>query len=348
MRLEKLYNVFSSIKYKKLKQDFHYPLVALFAASGFLKIKWHLKTKDGYSFYVNRGDVPIWDEYFSSKNCTVTIDKNIFCILPNNKKIEKYHIEGTKNTIVKPSKHYYNSSNTPELILELERAEKRYFSQHGEDGVLEYIFSRIPTEHNYIVEFGAYDGICMSNSRYWIKEKNWSAYLIEADKRFFKRLEKLYQSTSNVTYENAMVDEDNINLLFKSAGVPEKFEILSIDIDSIDYYVWEALVDFTPKIVMIEYNSSILPDEEYIVPRDKVSELAGTHKENASALSYYNLAISKNYRLIYGELSGANLFFIHESYVKYFEPFNIMPKDVYQPPQFGLIAGGHAPNGRGY
>lgn len=348
MRLKNLYNIFSLRKYRKLKQDFHFPLVALLAVSGFFKIKWHLKTKKGYSFFVDRGDLPIWDEYFASVNCQVIIDKELFLIIPKNDAVKKYHIQGAKNTFTKQSKHYYRNTKTPALVLELEQAEKSYFSQHGEDGVLEYLFNRIPIEHKFIVEFGAYDGINMSNSRYWIKEKGWSAYLIEAHERFFSGLQKLYQNNPRVTYEKAMVDEENINSLFKNAGVPKDFEILSIDIDSIDYYVWEALIDFTPKVVMIEYNSTILPGEEYIVPRDKVFELSATDKENASILSYCKLAASKNYHLIYGELSGANLFFVHESCLKYFEPLNITPEDVYQPPQFGLIAGGSAPNGRGY
>jgi hypothetical protein len=34
---------------------------------------------------------------------------------------------------------------------------------------------------------------------------------------------------------------------------------LSIDIDSNDLEIWESLINFKPKIVIIEINSSILP-----------------------------------------------------------------------------------------
>ena len=153
----------------------------------------------------------------------------------------------------------------------------------------------------------------MSNSRYWIKEKGWTAYLIEADTRFYKGLSRLYKGHNRVKYQKAMVDENNINVLFKDADVPKDFEILSIDIDSIDYYVWEALTDFTPKVVMIEYNSSILPDKEYVVPRDKVFEYAGTEKEGASILSFFKLGKSKGYHLVYVNYQGQIyfLFMIH-------------------------------------
>lgn len=348
MRLSKLKNIFSISKFQKLNKDFYSPWKALLASSGMLKKDWKLKTKDGYIFNVNRGDVPIWNEYFSSDACEVVINKELFHIIPNNPEIKDYFIPGLNDTITTQKTHWFNSSKTSALVIELEKAEKSYFSQHGEDGVLDYLFKRIPIKHSFIVEFGAYDGLCMSNSRFWIKEKNWSAYLIEADNRFYKGLSGLYKGHSHVKYQKAMVDEENINILFKNAGVPEDFEILSIDIDSIDYYVWEALTEFSPKVVMIEYNSTILPDIEYVVPRDKVFEYAGTEKEGASILSFYNLGKSKGYHLVYGELSGANLIFVHESCMKYLDYPDISPEEVYQPPQFGVIAGGIAPNGRGY
>ena len=348
MRINRLKKLFSATKFNKLQQDFCSPLKALIASTGIFGRAWNLRTRNGYNLRVDRGDMPIWEEYFSGSNCRVVIEKDLFHIIPNKSEIKDYYVEGLKNTTTEPKSHYYHSSETPELVSELEKSEKSFFSQHGEDGVLEYLFNRIPVEHSYIVEFGAYDGICMSNSRFWIKKKGWSAYLVEADNRFYKKLSKLYRVDDNVTYQKAMIDEDNINRLFKEAGVPENFEILSIDIDSIDYYVWEALTMFMPKVVMIEYNSSIPPDEEYVVSREKVFDLAGTEKEGASVLSFYKLGKAKGYNLVYGELSGANLFFVHDAYMKYLDFPEIKPDDVYQPPQFGVIAGGVALNGRGY
>ena len=107
-------------------------------------------------------------------------------------------------------------------------------------------------------------------------------------------------------------------------------------------------MDFRPKIVIIEYNASIKPDKEYVAPKEKVLEYSGTSNEGASILSLCKLGKRKGYRLIYAELSGANLFFVSESLIDYFETDGFRPDEIYQPPQFGVLCGGSAPNGRGY
>lgn len=296
----------------------------------------------------DRGDMPIWSAYFNHKDCSVSIKDGLFQITPHSPGMKKYFIKGGEQCISYSPGRWNQSVRKKQLINFLESAEKSIYSQHGEDGVLEYLIKKTCEKHKYIVEFGAFDGIAMSNSRHFIKNKGWSALLIEADKKLYTRLECLYADHEKVALRNVMVTEKNINELFKGAGVPEDFDILSIDIDSIDYYVWEALTDYMPGIVIIEYNSSIPPDVEYIVSKDKMGRYTGTANEGASILSFYKLGQKKGYQLIYGELSGANLFFVHQSLLQNLNIEDITPEDAYQPPQFGLLAGGPAPNGRGY
>lgn len=149
----------------------------------------------------------------------------------------------------------------------------------------------------------------------------------------------------------SFVTPENINQLFTDAGVPADFDVLSIDIDSIDYFVWEGLTEYTPRIVIVEYNSAIPATEEYIAPRDEAIKLSGTSDEGASLLAYERLAKRKRYQLVYTELSGSNAFFIHESCKQYFPDTDwsqFTVENLYQPPQFGVLAGGKAINGRGY
>lgn len=149
----------------------------------------------------------------------------------------------------------------------------------------------------------------------------------------------------------SFVTPENINQLFTDAGVPVDFDVLSIDIDSIDYFVWEGLTEYTPRIVIVEYNSAIPATEEYIAPRDEAIKLSGTSDEGASLLAYERLAKRKRYQLVYTELSGSNAFFIHESCKQYFPDTDwsqFTVENLYQPPQFGVLAGGKAINGRGY
>jgi hypothetical protein len=348
MRLKGLNKFFSFSRYRKLQQDFKTPVLALRAAAGISGSTITLQTRSGETMQVDRGDLPLWEAYFKPRGCEVRVEQGMFHVLPINGSHPDYFIKGCSGGVTWNPGRWSKAADQDGFITWLQAREKSVCSQHGEDGVLEALMEKLPCPTNFIVEFGAYDGICMSNSRYFVDEKKWSALLIEADPRFYKKLSALYKGHPSVSTLKSFVTTENINALFTGAGVPKDFDILSIDIDSIDYYVWEALTEFTPRIVVVEYNASIAPDREYVVPEDKAIEYSGTSREGASILSLYMLGKRKGYRLLYAELSGANLFFLHESVVGYFEASGFRPEEVYQPPQFGVVCGGDAPNGRGY
>ncbi|MFQ5994990.1 MAG: hypothetical protein ACE5K1_07825 [Acidiferrobacterales bacterium] len=348
MKLRRLGQLFSFRRYNLLKKYFQNPLRALMASSGIFKRPQKLITRNNQVIAVNRGDLPLWEEYFTSRTCTVFPEGSLFRVVPNDSRFAPYHIKGNCQCFTfEPQRWNKNASRAP-LVRELELAEKSVYSQHGEDGVIEALLRHIPATYDYIVEFGAYDGITMSNSRYLIEDKGWSAFLIELDSRFYKRLASLYAENEKVTTLRAAVTPTNINRLFKQAEVPKDFDILSIDIDGPDYYVWQGLTEYRPKIVIIEYNSSIAPEREYVVPAQEAFARGGTDREGASFLSLYQLGKSKGYRLVYSELSGANLFFVHHSCAVSAEFTEVEPSLLYQPPHYGLLSGGTAPNGRGY
>jgi len=351
MRIKYLPNLFNLQRLTRLRRDFNQPFKALLACSGIFSGTYKLAAKDGSVLTVTGHDRPLWQTYFKPEKCDVRITDGMFRVTPSDHRLPAYSIPPGHNGLTfMPSRWNDAAANIP-IINNLQQSEKSIFSQHGEDGVIEALLKNIPIKHNYLVEFGAHDGINMSNSRYLIKEKNWSAFLIEGDKRFYATLSNLYQGYSRVKTQETFITPENIDDLFTQAGVPEDFDLMSIDIDSIDYHVWEGLNKFTPKIVIVEYNSTVPADVEYIVDRNDAIKLSGTSKEGASLLAYEKLAIRKGYQLIYTELSGSNAFFIHESCKQYFTDVDwsqLNTDSLYQSPQFGVLAGGKAVNGRGY
>jgi len=347
MRLNKLPGLLDLRKFLKLRQDFRRPWRALMAASGAFSSRFTLVTREGQNMTVDRGDLPVWRAYFSASDCQVKIEQGMFHILPTNPRHPDYFIQGGTNGFTwHPLRH--GNGQKPSLVGELEQQEWSVYSQHGEDGVIQALLQRIPVKHNFVVEFGAYDGIYMSNSRYLIEKQDWNAFLIEADPRFYGKLKVLYEGHPRVTIQKQFVSVENINQLFRDAGVPKDFEVLSIDVDGPDYYLWEALTEFEPRIVIVEYNSSIDAAKEYVVPEDKIFEWGGTAKEGASLRAFYNLGLRKGYQPVYSELYGANLFFVHRDVVDSFNIDGISPEALYQPPQFGELAGTAAASGRGY
>jgi hypothetical protein len=136
---------------------------------------------------------------------------------------------------------------------------KNIYSQNGEDGILEQLIKELGITQGIFCEFGASDGIKSSNTYNLIRNYNFSGMAIELDQSRYERCVANYRQFPQVqVLQGAVIYNDpqqNLNAWLKKGNLPYDFDILSIDIDCDDYYVWEGLTDFMPKIVIFETNS---------------------------------------------------------------------------------------------
>lgn len=187
----------------------------------------------------------------------------------------------------------------------------RVFSQLHEDGVLEFIFSVIsPKKKGYYVEFGAWDGEQLSNTANLRVNKEWTGLLLESDKEKVLSME----NREEINLHCEMVTSKNINTLFAKYDVPKNFDFLSIDIDSDDYYVWRALEDYRPRIVVVETNPGISNDLPLSIIEGHANTRCGYFGANLHA--FYNLAKRKGYQLL--TVNKWNAFFICDEEFKHF------------------------------
>src|SRR5688500_2385950 len=121
--------------------------------------------------------------------------------------------------------------------------ELRVFSQNGEDGVIAELLRRAPASHRWFVEFGASTGV-ENNCALLADVFGWSGLFMEGGSWEFERLERKYRGNHRVVTRQALVTPENVESLLRNAGVPEDFDVLSVDIDGADYYVWQALEAF--------------------------------------------------------------------------------------------------------
>lgn len=135
---------------------------------------------------------------------------------------------------------------------------KNVYSQNGEDGILEQLLKELEITNGTFCEFGASNGIDCSNTYRLIKEHNFSGIAIELDASRYQQCVNNYRAFNNVRVFHGGVfykDKDNdLDAWLKRGNLPYDFDVLSIDIDYDDYYVWEQLSDFAPKIVIFETN----------------------------------------------------------------------------------------------
>ena len=143
-------------------------------------------------------------------------------------------------------------------------------SQFGEDGVLAELLRRLGIERGWCCEFGAYDGVHLSNTRLLL-EQGWGGLLIEGEPGRFVHLQNSIADLDGVTGLNRMVGftaPDDLDTILDQAGAPEEPDLLSIDIDGNDYHVWAALERHRPKVVVVEFNPTFPNWVEFVQPAD--------------------------------------------------------------------------------
>jgi hypothetical protein len=133
-------------------------------------------------------------------------------------------------------------------------------SQCGEDGVIAAILDLLPETNRWCVEFGASDGRTGSISCTLIENRGYSAVLIEGNPSSFRQLQSLHGGNERVFAFNEYIGLDpsnSIETVLARTPIPFDFDVISIDIDSCDYHVWESMRIYRPRIVCIEFNPSI-------------------------------------------------------------------------------------------
>jgi hypothetical protein len=150
--------------------------------------------------------------------------------------------------------------------LPLNKFCKNIHSQNGEDGIIAEILNnlKLSTKKNlWCVEFGAWDGIYLSNT-FALVENGWNALYIEGEPERYQDLLKTKQKFPKIFPVEAFVarysgEKNSLDNILAKSSIPKDFEVLSIDIDSYDCDVWQSLTNYEPKIVIIEINSSAPP-----------------------------------------------------------------------------------------
>jgi len=189
--------------------------------------------------------------------------------------------------------------------------ELRAFSQNGEDGVIAEILARVGDGGRYFVEFGVESGV-EGNCVYLADVMGWRGLFMECDERMFAELEAKYRANRSVLTHRATVTPENLEALLDANAVPSEPDVLSIDVDGADYWLWSSLERYRPRVLVIEYNSILDPARKLVQPPDAPTAWDGTDYYGASLGALRELGEHKGYRLVHTELCGVNAFFVRE------------------------------------
>lgn len=208
--------------------------------------------------------------------------------------------------------------------LAINKFEDKAYSQNGEDGMLLYIFSKIGVTNRCFVEFGIGDGK-ECNTANLALNFGWRGLLMDGSEEYVALAKQYYKNelyykrqlgdrSSDVKIAHCFVTVDNINPVLRSNGMEGEIDLLSIDIDGNEYWIWKAITAINPRVVVIEYNAS-MGDKESITVKydpefDKHNFIPFNFYYGASLAALTKLAHSKGYILVGCDSTGLNAFFI--------------------------------------
>jgi hypothetical protein len=215
------------------------------------------------------------------------------------------------------------------------------FSEFEEDGILLYLFAALGAGNRRLVEIGCGDGL-QNNSTNLIVNHRWSGVLIDADDSSIKTARRYFENAKATkllppTILQAFVTPENVNSLLTNTGVTsEEVDLLSIDIDSVDLWVLEALEVIRPRVIVAEVNARWGAEESMTTPRD-AKDAPQFHPEcgmiygGASLAAFHKLLGRRGYRLVASNAVATNVFFIREDcapdYLPPLQPEEILSKD---------------------
>jgi hypothetical protein len=185
----------------------------------------------------------------------------------------------------------------------------RGMSQNEEDGITLALMQEIGPGSRRFVEVGCGDN--GGNSGFLALECGWSGLMIDGDASRVAVARAIY-GAGPVSVVQAWIAREKINELIQMHGLDGEIDLLSIDVDGNDYWIWDAIHVCRPRVVIVEYNSLFGPDLAVTIPyrEDFYTKKYGKGYHGASLQALTGLAARKGYRLVTVEPRGVNAFFL--------------------------------------
>ncbi len=233
-------------------------------------------------------------------------------------------------------RHYYFTNHSPEVRVPQKQLYLDYrnrvadgkslptykeagfsvYSQYDEDGITLYIFGIIGFKTYKFVDIGSGDCLYASNTANLVTNFGFTGLFVDIKPQYHARAKNFYKNYMFTSifppqFYGDGVTKENINQVLTDKGITGEIDFLSVDIDGIDYWIWDAIEVISPRVVVIEnhvefgYNNVVVPyDPEYKF-YDK-----HPHYNGASPIAYNKLAKRKGYHLVATNWYGFNTYYL--------------------------------------
>jgi hypothetical protein len=192
----------------------------------------------------------------------------------------------------------------------------RAFSQFDEDGILLYLFSLLGVVHKTSVEVCAGVGH-ECNTANLIINHAWDGLLVDGNAENVRLAREFYARYPDTFWRGpaivqAWVEAATINELISGNGFSGEIDLLSLDMDGVDFWIWKAITCVNPRVVVLEFNDCIPADVSVAVPYDRSFTVSGDKPGylGASLAAWVKLGREKGYRLVGINRNVLNAFFV--------------------------------------
>ena len=186
----------------------------------------------------------------------------------------------------------------------------RIRSQHEEDGITLALLRAAGVRHRTFVEIGC--GSTGGNSAMLAYELGWSGLMVDASKKAVEGARQLFQFNPGVRVVKARLETRTVDAFLVRQGAAGEVDFMSIDIDSFDYWLWNAITACTPRVLVMEYNGLFGRERAVTVPDVPRPPVAPKGYGGASLAALEKLARAKGYGLVLCEDAGINAFFLRD------------------------------------
>lgn len=200
------------------------------------------------------------------------------------------------------------------------KARLNIFTADDEDGILLNIIAKIKPDKKTFVDIGSNDCI-NSNCANLAFHHGWQGIFIDGNKTVLERGKYIYTKhfgslINRFSFVEAIVTVENINTILSNQLSEKEIDLLSIDLDGNDYFIWDAITVINPKIVVVEVQAE-KGNVDFIPEQTNEFELYESDvPKGASALSMLKLANSKGYELVAANRGCYNLFLVRKDCIK--------------------------------
>ena len=222
--------------------------------------------------------------------------------------------------------NYYIELGKKKEPVSIKDAGIRVFSQFEEDGLLLAIFGLIGHTNKTFADLGSSNGI-NSNCANLAINFGWKGIFIDGDLDELNKGIEFYKNHPDTwihppRFKHGFIQRENINKLLLEAEISGEIDLLSIDLDGNDYWIWDAIEVISPRVVIIETHVEFGMNN-IVVPYNKDYSYPGKHKDyhGTSPVAMNKLANKLGYRLV-----GANSYGFNTIYVKNGVGEDVLPK----------------------